>query len=149
MPPAYTALGGLISPREATAGFAPAPVVAASTTTTPAVTAPIPTTTPPAPVVPVVPVGTNHIASLAVSAGANEGAGTRTVDQANKRLEALGVQGQRLEQKSNGEWRFACSILWPNKERPTVNKKYESTLAGPNGANAMWAVLDQIDQDHH
>jgi len=120
--PAYSAVAAITGNMQPTAGFTPAQIATTSITT------------PAAPV-----------ASAGV--GTNE-SGTRTIEQAQMRLDALGALSSKPELLSNGEWRFACSLPYPNKEKPTLMKRYETTLAGGNGANAMWAVVDQIDQDH-
>jgi hypothetical protein len=69
-----------------------------------------------------------------------------TYEQAQALLSARGVTQQRLEAGAEpGQWKFSCAI--PNRQNPHIRRVYEAQAHGPDGLNAIRAVLDQIDRE--
>ena len=67
-----------------------------------------------------------------------------SLEQAQARLAGRGVRWQRLEMAPDQRnWQFSCSI--PSRRNPNISRTYEAQGATP--ANAVQAVLDQLDRD--
>jgi hypothetical protein len=67
-----------------------------------------------------------------------------SLEQAQARLAGRGVRWQRLElAPDQRNWQFSCSI--PSRQNPNISRTYEAQGATP--ANAVQAVLDQLDRD--
>jgi hypothetical protein len=67
-----------------------------------------------------------------------------SLEQAQARLAGRGVRWQRLEMAPDQRnWQFSCSI--PSRQNPNISRTYEAQGATP--ANAVQAVLDQLDRD--
>ncbi len=109
---------------------------------------------------PEAPAGTERLAPVAAtpvplvpfpytSAGAPAAGGPPATDtylQLQEMLRVRGVTVQRLETSGNaGDWKFRCSI--PNKQNPSIERRYEAKVPGDYGLAAIRAVIEKIDKD--
>jgi hypothetical protein len=69
-----------------------------------------------------------------------------TFEEAQQHLKRLGVVWQRLDQVSQGQWKFQCSLPIPGQTN--MNRTYENQAPLPRDPlSAVRAVIDKIEKD--
>ena len=94
-----------------------------------------------------IPAGDPRAANVTSGAFAPAAAPTRidSVEQGYDWLERRGLKGMyRLIQEPGG-YRFICLV--PDKQNPTLNKRYENTTLAADGLSTVRAVIEKIEQD--
>jgi len=67
----------------------------------------------------------------------------RTADEGKQRAKELGVNWQKLEQLTSGEWQYSVTV--PNEQNVAVNRRVEAR--DRDQVTAIQLVLDQIGRD--